>query len=214
MAAQSAAVPFDIVVSRTALLVVDMQNDFVRVGAPQEVPDARLTISVIRSLIDRFHALGRPVIYTRFIGGEERTLMWAWSPELAPPLRSCRPGVMRSYEDADGEREGVAVIDELAPAPGDLVVDKFGYGAFHRTSLHDLLETRGVDTVVVTGTVTQICVDETVRGAFEAGIQAVAVSDGVSSFDPALHEATLRNLAMKFARVMTARDVLLDLAAP
>ena len=211
MADQSAAVPFEIVVSRTALLVVDMQNDFVRVGAPQEVPDARSTIPVIRSLIDRFHALGRPVVYTRFIGGSERTLMWAWSPELAPPLRSCRPGVSRSYGDISGEREGVAVIDELSPGADDLVVDKFGYGAFHRTLLHDLLETRGVDTVVVTGTVTQICVDETVRGAFESGFKAVAVRDGVSSFDAALHEATLRNLAMKFARVMTSADVFTEI---
>jgi nicotinamidase-related amidase len=211
MAAKPAAVPFEIAVSQTALLVVDMQNDFVRVGAPQEVPDARLTIPVIRSLIDHFHALARPVIYTRFIGGQERTLMWAWSPELAPPLRSCRPGVTRTYGDVAGEREGVAIIDELAPAPDDPVVDKFGYGAFHRTLLADLLETLGVDTVVVTGTVTQICVDETVRGAFDHGFRAVAVADAVSSFDPELHEATLRNLAMKFARVMPAADVLAEL---
>lgn len=212
LAAQS-ALPFDIVVSRTALLVVDMQNDFVRVGAPQEVPDTRLTIPVIRSLIDRFHDLGRPVVYTRFIAGPEPTLMWRWSPELAPPQRSCRPGVWRTYADADGEREGIAVIDELAPAAGDLVVDKMGYGAFHRTQLIDLLEARGVDSVVVTGTVTQICVDETVRGAFEAGFQAIAVEDAVSSFDPVLHAATLRNLAMKFARVMTSAQVLAEFAA-
>ena len=178
---------------------------------PRRCPTRRLTIPVIRTLIDRFHALGRPVIYTRFIGGQERTLMWAWSPELAPPLRSCRPGVTRSYGDVDGEREGVAVIDELTPAPGDVVVDKFGYGAFHRTLLADLLETRGVDTVVVTGTVTQICVDETVRGAFDPASRPSRWRDAVSSFDPALHEATLRNLAMKFARVMPAADVLTEI---
>jgi len=213
MAGLSYAVPFDVVLSRTALLVVDMQNDFVRVGAPQEVPDTRSTIPVIRMLIDRFHDLDRPVIYTRFIAGPEPTLMWRWSPQLEPPLRSCWPGTMRTYPDAAGPREGIAVIDELAPRPGDLTVDKMGYGAFHRTILLDLLHARGVDTVVVTGTVTQICVDETVRGAFEAGIQAVAVRDGVSSFDPELHEAALRNLAQKFARVMTAAQVLAELTA-
>jgi nicotinamidase-related amidase len=201
-------VPFEVIVERTALVVVDMQNDFVRVGAPQEVPEARATIPIIRSLVDRFHALGRPVVFTRFVAGPSETLMWAWSPELEPPRRSCWPGVMRRYADIDDEREGPAVIDELAPGPGDLVVDKYGYGAFHGTPLHDMLRAHGVDTVVVVGTVTQICVDETVRGAFELGVRAVLVSDGVSSFDPELHHATLRNVAMKFGRVMTSAELL------
>lgn len=201
-------VPFEVDVKRTALVVVDMQNDFVREGAPQEVPDARATIPTIRTLVDRFHALHRPVAFTRFLAGPGETLMWTWSPELAPPQRSCWPEVMRGYADIEGEREGPAVIDELAPVAGDLVVDKYGYGAFHRTRLHDLLLAHGVDTVVVVGTVTQICVDETVRGAFELGLRAVVVSDGVSSFDPELHRATIRNIGMKFGRVMTSTDLL------
>jgi len=204
-------IPFAVEAARSALVVVDMQNDFVRQGAPQEVPDARATIPTIRALVDRFHALGRPVIFTRFLAGPQETLIWTWSPELAPPRRSCWPGVMRSYADLDGEREGPAVIDELAPMPGDLVIDKYGYGAFHRTRLHDLLLAHGVDTVVVVGTVTQICVDETVRGAFEKGLRAVLVSDAVSSFDPGLHDATIRNVAMKFGRVMAAAALLDEL---
>jgi nicotinamidase-related amidase len=204
-------VPFGVVLERTALVVVDMQNDFVRQGAPQEVPDARATIPTIRALVDRFHALDRPVVFTRFLAGPRETLMWTWSPELAPPQRSCWPGVMRTYADIQGAREGPAIIDELAPVPGDLVVEKYGYGAFHRTRLHDLLLAHGVDTVVVVGTVTQICVDETVRGAFELGLRAVLVSDGVSSFDPELHHATIRNVSMKFGRVMTAPELLHEL---
>ena len=204
-------VPFEVVVERAALLVVDMQNDFVRAGAPQEVPDARATIPTIRALVDRFHALGRTVVFTRFLAGPQQTLMWTWSPELAPPHRSCWPGVMRGYADIEGAREGPAVIDELAPGPGDLVVDKYGYGAFHRTRLHDLLLAHGVDTVVVVGSVTQICVDETVRGAFELGLRAVLVPDGVSSFDAELHHATIRNVAMKFGRVMTSAELLDEL---
>lgn len=204
-------VPFEVADERAALVVVDMQNDFVRVGAPQEVPDARATIPVIRALLDRFHALRRPVVFTRFLAGPRETLIWTWSPELAPTQRSCWPGVMRTYGDVDGEREGPAVIDELAPRPGDHVIDKYGYGAFHRTRLHDLLLAHGVDTVVVVGTVTQICVDETVRGAFELGLRAVLVEDGVSSFDPELHRATIRNVAMKFGRVMRSTELLAGL---
>ncbi len=204
-------VPFRIDPGRTALVVVDMQNDFVRVGAPQEVPDARATIPVIRTLIDTFHDLGRLVVFTRFLAGPTRTLMWLWSPELGAPLHSCSPGIHRSYGDVEGEREGPAVIDELAPRPGDEVVDKYGYGAFHRTRLHDILLAHDVDTVVVAGTVTQICVDETVRGAFELGLRAVLVRDAVSSFDPELHRATIRNVAMKFGRVGTADEVITEM---
>jgi len=61
---------------------------------------------------------------------------------------------------------------------------------------------------VVTGTVTQVCVDETARGAFREGLKAIMVSDAVSSFDPALHQATLANFAMKFGWVMTTDDIL------
>ncbi|MET0771541.1 MAG: cysteine hydrolase [Candidatus Limnocylindrales bacterium] len=203
--------PFRIDPERTALVVVDMQNDFVRAGAPQEVPDARATIPVIRTLIDAFHDLGRLVVYTRFVAGPGETLMWLWSPELAAPLHSCLPGMYRAYADVVGEREGPAVIDELSPLPGDEVVDKYGYGAFHRTRLHDVLLAHGVDTVVVVGTVTQICVDETVRGAFELGLKAVLVRDAVSSFDRELHEATIRNVAMKFGRVGTAPEIIGEL---
>jgi nicotinamidase-related amidase len=206
-------VPFRLDPGRSALVVVDMQNDFVRVGAPQEVPEARATIPVIHTLIDAFHEQHRLVVYTRFIAGPRPTLMWTWSPELEPPTRSCWLGVRRAYGDVEGEREGPAVIDELAPGPADPVIDKYGYGAFHRTRLHDLLLAQGVDTVVVVGTVTQICVDETVRGAFELGLKAVLVRDAVSSYDAALHEATLRNVAMKFGRVADAREVIGELRA-
>lgn len=204
-------IPFAVEAARSALVVVDMQNDFVRVGAPQEVPDARATIPVIRSLIDRYHDLGQPVVFTRFLAGPGETLIWTWSPELAPPQRSCWPGVRRTYGDVAGEREGPAVIDELAPQSTDIVIDKHGYGAFHRTRLHDVLIASHIDTVVVAGTVTQICVDETIRGAFELGLRAVLVRDAVSSFDPALHDATIRNVAMKFGRVMTSAQLLDEL---
>lgn len=213
MAVDPGTLPFPVVAERTALVIVDMQNDFVRVDAPLEVPDARATIPVIRGLAERFRAIGRPVIYTRFLAGPQRTLVWTWSPQHAPPVCSCWPGVQRSYPDALGPRGCADVIDELAPQPRDLVVDKYGYGAFHRTNLMDLLLAHAVDTVVVTGTVTQICVDETVRGAFEAGLKAVLISDGVSSYDPTLHAATLRNVALKFGRVITAQDLLRELTA-
>jgi nicotinamidase-related amidase len=81
-------------------------------------------------------------------------------------------------------------------------VDKFGYGAFFRTNLPDILAATGTDTVVIAGTVTQICVEETGRESFHHGYKTVLLSDAVSSFDPELHAATLKNFAMKFGMVM------------
>jgi nicotinamidase-related amidase len=199
---------FDLKPETAALVVVDMQNDFVRVGAPLEVPDARETIDVHRELIGWFRARERPVVFTRFVAGPKPTLMWNWSPQIAPPVRCCWPGVMRAYGDIEGERECIAVIDELGPLPAEPQLDKYGYNAFHRTRLTDLLHAHAVDTVVITGTVTQICVEDTARGAFHEGFQAVVVSDAVSSYAPDLHQASLRTLAMKYGRVMASDEVL------
>lgn len=198
----------DLDLAATALIVVDMQNDFVRQGAPLEVPDARSTIDSHRRLLKFFRDLKGAVIFTRFIAGPGQTLIWNWSSVLAPPTCCCWPGFMRTYGDVDGPRDAAAVIDELKPLPTELQIDKYNYGAFHRTSLLDSLTAQGVDTVVVTGTVTQICVDETARGAFREGLKAIMVSDAVSSFDPTLHRATLTNFAMKFGWVMTTNEII------
>lgn len=194
--------PFDIDPSRAALIVVDMQNDFVRVGAPLEVPDARATIEPIRSTIDLFRRLRRPIVFTRFVAGPKETLLWKWSPELRPPVNCCKPGFLRRYGDCAEELDCIAVIDELPVEPGDYVVDKYWYGAFFRTNLYDILLCEHVDTTVVCGTVTQICVEETARGSFHLGLKTVLLSDCVSSYDPGMQAATLKNFALKFGRVL------------
>ena len=204
---------FELAAQSTALVVVDMQNDFVRVGAPLEVPDARRTIPANQRLLDWFRREGRSVVFTKFVAGPEPTLMWNWSPVIAPPTCCCWPGVKRSYGDVDGELECTAVVDELAPRPGEPQIEKYGYGAFHRTPLTDVLRARAVDTVVISGTVTQICVDDTARGAFHEGFQTVVVADAVSSYEPELHRATLRNIELKYGRVLTTEEVLGELEA-
>ena len=182
-------------------------------GAPLEVPDARETIDVHLELLGWFRARRMPVVFTRFIAGPSPTLMWNWSPQLAPPVCCCWPGFQRSYDDVEGERDCAAVIDELTPLPGDLQVDKYGYNAFHRTRLTSLLAAHGVDTVVITGTVSQICVDDTARGAFHEGFQAAVVSDAVSSYAPELQRASLQTLSMKYGRVVTADEALREMDA-
>jgi nicotinamidase-related amidase len=191
-----------------ALVIVDMQNDFVRVGAPLEVPEARPTIPVHQALIACARERDIPVVYTKFIAGPKRTLVWEWSPVLAPPVRCCWKGVLRHYPDVDKDLDGSDIIDEIYPEPGDPIVDKFGYGAFHNTTLDDLLKARHVESVLVTGTVTQICVEETARESFHRGYRTTVVSDAVSSYLPDLAAATLKNFSLKFGWVSTAAEVM------
>ncbi len=194
-----------------ALLVVDMQNDFVRVGAPLEVPRARETIAAHQQLLSACRELDIPIIYTKFVAGPQRTLMWEWSPELAPPICSCWKGFRRYYPDVDNELDCSEIVDELCPQPGDPIVEKFGYGAFHNTNLDDLLKARHVASVLITGTVTQICVEESARESFKRGYPTTIVSDAVSSYLPDLHAAVLKNFARKFGWVTPAAEVIDEL---
>jgi nicotinamidase-related amidase len=194
-----------------ALVVVDMQNDFVRVGAPLEVPTARETIPMHQQLLAACREMAIPIIYTRFIAGPKWTLVWEWSPMHAPPVCCCWPGFQRQYADTDQPLDCADIIDELAPRPGDQIVDKFGYDAFHHTNLADLLLAHHVKTVLIAGTVTQICVEETARGSFAQGYPTTIVADAVSSYLPDLHDATLKNFALKFGWVTSAADVIAEL---
>lgn len=192
-----------------ALLVIDMQNDFVREGAPLEVPDARATVDPIKRLIGKFRERGHPIVFTRFLARQAPDLLWLWSPQCRPETKCCWKDHIRSYPDAPHPLYCAQVIDELAPGAGDVVIDKYGYGAFHDTDLDKRLRALDVESILVTGTVTQICVEESAREAFHFGYRTTIVSDAVSSFAPDLHAATLKNFAMKFGWT-TDTDTLLQ----
>ncbi len=191
-----------------ALVVVDMQNDFVREGAPMEVPDARRTIPVIQALLEFFRLTERPVVYVRYVAGPRRTLIWEWSPQLEPDVKLCWIGHRRRYPDVDEELLCYDIVEELYPEPGEYVIDKYGYSSFHNSRLDSVLEAEHIKSLIVVGTVTQICVEDTVRHGMHLGYRMNLVSDGVSSFDPVLHEATLRNVRMKYGWVSTAAEVI------
>ena len=191
-----------------ALVVVDMQNDFCRVGAALEVPDARATIGAHQRLLEVFRRKKLPVVYTKFLTFQQPVLLWEWSPQALPDTKCCWKGHKRYYPDLGREVEYTDVIEELAPQPGDPIIEKYCYGAFHGTALAQTLQFLKVETLVVTGTVTQICVEETARQAFHHGYPTTMVSDAVSSFAPDLHAATLKNFASKFGWVMTSAEVI------
>lgn len=188
-----------------------MQNDFVRAGAPFEVASARATIPVIRDLAAAFRRAARPVIFTRYVAdplyrplGERLP----WIAALDPPVNACVPGFHRRYRDAATEREAVAVIDELAPEASDIVIDKVYFSAFHGTGLAARLRALGAESLVVVGTVTEMCVEDTARHAVHFGLPTTIISDAVSSNHPAGHQAALDGFARNYGWVRSAAEVL------
>ena len=190
-----------------ALLVVDMQNDFVRVGAPLEVPDARATIAPHQRLIGAFRARGLPVVFTQFLAARVAEPPVALVAAVPADTKCCWKGHRRRYADIDGDAR-LHRGDRRARSPyrGDIVIEKYGYGAFHATDLDGTCARSASSRCVVTGTVTQICVEETAREAFHHGYRTTMVADAVSSFAPDLHAATLKNFAMKFGWVADTDD--------
>lgn len=193
------------------LIVVDMQNDFVREGAPFEVPEARRTIAAIARLIASFRAQGRKVIFTRYVAdplyrplGEHL----AWIRALDPPVNACVPGVSRSYRDATEARETIAIIDELAPQADDIVLDKVYFSSFHGTDLDQRLAALAADDLVICGTVTEMCVEDTARHAVHFGYPTLIAADAVSSNNQAAHQAALDGFARNYGFVAKTAEII------
>ena len=173
--------------ARTALVVVDMQNDFVREGGGLLVPDAEATIPAIRMLLELARANGVRVVYSQDThrDGDPEWRIW---PEHA------REGSW-----------GWEIVDELAPAPDDVVLRKPRYDAFHGTPLDHLLRLWGVDTLVMCGTVANICVHYTAASAALRWYEVVIPRDAISALDPFDLESSLRQTALVLdGRITTA----------
>ena len=173
--------------ARTALVVVDMQNDFVREGGGLLVPDAKATIPAIRMLLELARANGVRVVYSQDThrDGDPEWRIW---PEHA------REGSW-----------GWEIVDELAPAPDDVVLRKPRYDAFYGTPLNHLLRLWGVDTLVMCGTVANICVQYTAASAALRWYEVVIPRDAISALDPFDLESSLRQTALVLdGRITTA----------
>ena len=96
----------------SALIVVDMQNDFVRKGAPLEVPTALGTAAAQKALILAFRNRKLPIVYTKFISHPHYYLLWEWSPQCQPPTKCCWKGHQRNYADINATREALVKRDE------------------------------------------------------------------------------------------------------
>ena len=179
----------------TALLVIDMQRDFVQPGGfgeqlGNDVSRLRRVIQPLQEVLGRMREEGYLVIHTR--EGHRPDLADCPPTKLARGRLSCGIGdvgpmgrilVQGSY--------GHDIIDELKPAPGEPVLDKPGKGAFFATDLDFILHNRGITSLVVTGVTTEVCVSTTVREANDRGYECLVLEDCVGSYFPEFHEASL-----------------------
>jgi nicotinamidase-related amidase len=199
----------------TALLVIDMQRDFLEPGGfgeslGNDVSQLRRTIAPTAALLAGWREAGLPVIHTR--EGHLPDLSDCPPAKLArgaPSMRIGDPGP-KGRILIRGEY-GHDIIDELAPLPGEPVVDKPGKGAFHATELHDLLTRDGIRSLLVAGVTTEVCVHTTVREANDRGYECLVLADCVGSYFPRFHEIGLEMIAAQggiFGWVASSSDVL------
>ena len=191
-----------IVREKTSLLVIDMQNDFVKDGSLLEVAGIRNQIPKIKKLTETCRKLEVPVIYTRVIYRADSKVK-PLSLEIFPALE--REGLRYGTDGAE-------ICDELKPEPEDIVVTKMGYSAFYNTPLESILRNikgrRNVDTVIVCGTVTNGCCESTARDAFERDYKVVFGSDITSARTDEFQSVTLKTIAYAFGRVATCDEII------
>ena len=193
---------------RTALLVVDMQRGFVDPGEALEVPQAREIVPAIQRLLAVFRSRRLPVVFTEFVYSERAPLLVG---DLHPEHKPAQPGAPTGFGlPSSNCLEGhpsAETIPALAPRPDELVVRKHGYDAFHGTLLDGALRARGVTSLVVTGTLTDICVLASIVGAFNREYRVTVAEDAVATLWPDIQRATLDIVRRAYGRVRSAKEI-------
>ena len=194
---------------RTALLVVDMQRGFLDPGEALEVPPARDIVPAIRALLEAFRARRLPVAFTEFTYSPAVPLLvGALHPEHQPAPPGGPRGFGRPSSNCLEGTESARTIAALAPRPDEPVIRKRWYDGFAGTELDGFLRARSVSSLVITGTMTDICVLSTVVGAFNREYRITVVEDGVATLWPEIQRATLDIVGRAFGRVVSSKHVL------
>jgi nicotinamidase-related amidase len=197
--------PFRFSMAHAALVIIDMQRDFVEPGGfgaslGNDVAPLQAIIPAVRSVLQAWRAAGGLVIHTR--EGHQSDL------SDCPPAKRERGQPSLRIGDAGpmgrvlviGE-PGHAIVPELAPRDGEPVIDKPGKGAFYRTPLQVDLQVRGITQLVFMGVTTEVCVQTSMREANDRGYECLLVEDGTASYFPEFKAATLAMLTAQGAIV-------------
>jgi len=192
---------FEIIREKCALLVIDMQDEFVRPHwTPFWVPEATRQVPKIRMLINVCRQKRIPVIFTSFA----RTYNCTDRPASGRLMPNRYNDVA---QDPAWFRDG-RIWHELTPLEGEIIIHKPSYGAFFDTPLETILRNLTKDTVMICGTLTNFCCGMTARQAYERGFKVVFGSDITSTDDPQLQEPELKVLRKGFAKVLTLTEII------
>lgn len=179
-----------------ALFIIDMQNDFVQEDGVMEVPGIRKHLSKFKNFIIECRKKGVLIIYTRYCFDPKNN---AIELTLFPQL------------EKEGLRQGTKgwqIVNEIRPEKNDLMIDKTRYDAFFKTNIKKVLEKNKVDTVIITGTKTNVCCESTARSAMEHDYHVLFCSDLTFCGDKEGQKATLKIMKSNFGKVMASKEVL------
>jgi len=207
--------------SATALVIIDMQRDFLEPGGfgellGNDVSLLQRVVAPLQEVLKAARAAGMKVIHTRE----------GHRPDLSdcPPSKLERGDLQTGIGDAGPKgrilvrgEEGHGIVEELAPVAGEVVLDKPGKGAFFATDLEHLLRNAGVTHLIVTGVTTEVCVHTTVREANDRGFECLVLEDCVGSYFPEFQEVGLKMIAAQggiFGWVAASQDLLDRIASP
>jgi biuret amidohydrolase len=212
--------PFIMSPAATALVLIDFQRDFLEPGGFGELlgNDVGLLLRAVEPasrVLAAARATGMLVVHTRE----------GHRPDLSdcPPAKLAR-GRLATGIGSPGPKgrilvrgeEGHDIVDELAPQPGEVVLDKPGKGSFYATDLELILRNHGIRSLIVTGVTTEVCVHTTVREANDRGFECLVLSDCVGSYFPEFQEVGLRMIAAQggiFGWVARSDDLLFELGS-
>jgi biuret amidohydrolase len=197
--------PYKLDEGRTALVVIDMQRDFIEPGGfgaalGNDVTRLAAIIPTVAALLALFRARQWPIIHTRE----------AHKPDLSdcPPAKIARGNAaLRIGETGAMGRllvtgePGNQIVPELAPEPGELVIDKPGKGMFWATGLHETLQHMGITHLVFAGVTTEVCVQTSMREANDRGYECLLIEDATESYFPEYKAATLSMITAQGAIV-------------
>ena len=201
----------------SALVVVDMQNDFLHpdgfifqtrrsTEAQSDMSFLASTIPQVKRLADAFRDRGRPVVYLAHMVRKD------YSDAQFPYWRLGLPPAGDRTFIVEGTW-GAQIVDELKPHEREHLIVKKGFGGFSNTPLDTVLRNMGATTCVVSGVMTSVCVSTTVRGGVEHNYRMVVASDAVADLNREGHCAELKILARAFADIRTVDEVIRALQA-
>jgi ureidoacrylate peracid hydrolase len=186
----------------SALMIIDMQNDFLDSKSPSYTEQAKLIIPNIQALLKTARQFKIPVIYTAHCH---------YDPQIDGGMTAFWWDEIKTKKTLIWGTKGVEIVSELRPQPKEKIIYKHRYSAFYNTELEIYLRGLKVTDLIITGIMTEICVESTVRDAFFRDYRIFVVADATAAGTEELHINSLKVMAYGFAHITTTKAVITNL---